>query len=72
VATLRAVLDTNVLVSGIAYPASVPGKILAAFGGLTTEMTDDMRSVILVSMLSTPPREEEPPAEDRSTQEPLP
>ena len=29
--TLRAVLDTNVLVSGIAYPASTPGKILAAW-----------------------------------------
>jgi putative PIN family toxin of toxin-antitoxin system len=31
VATLRVVLDTNVLVSGIAYPASVPGKIMAAW-----------------------------------------
>ena len=30
-ATLRVVLDTNVLLSGIAYPASIPGKILAAF-----------------------------------------
>jgi putative PIN family toxin of toxin-antitoxin system len=29
--TLRVVLDTNVLVSGIAYPASNPGKILAAW-----------------------------------------
>ncbi len=29
--TLRGVLDTNVLLSGIAYPASVPGKILAAW-----------------------------------------
>lgn len=29
--TLRVVLDTNVLVSGIAYPASTPGKILAAW-----------------------------------------
>jgi len=28
---LRAVLDTNVLLSGIAYPSSVPGKILAAW-----------------------------------------
>ena len=27
--TLRVILDTNVLVSGIAYPASVPGKILS-------------------------------------------
>jgi putative PIN family toxin of toxin-antitoxin system len=31
VATLRVVLDTNVLLSGIAYPASVPGKIMAAW-----------------------------------------
>ena len=30
-ASLRVVLDTNVLLSGIAYPASVPGKILAAW-----------------------------------------
>jgi putative PIN family toxin of toxin-antitoxin system len=29
--TLRVVLDTNVLVSGIAYPASIPGRILAAW-----------------------------------------
>jgi putative PIN family toxin of toxin-antitoxin system len=31
VATLRVVLDTNVLLSGIAYPASIPGRILAAW-----------------------------------------
>jgi len=31
VAALRVVLDTNVLLSGIAYPASVPGKIMAAW-----------------------------------------
>jgi uncharacterized protein len=31
VAALRVVLDTNVLLSGIAYPASVPGKILTAW-----------------------------------------
>jgi len=31
VATLRVVLDTNVLLSGIAYPASVPGKIMSAW-----------------------------------------
>lgn len=30
-ATLRVVLDTNVLLSGIAYPTSVPGKILSAW-----------------------------------------
>ena len=32
-AALRVVLDTNVLLSGIAYPAGVPGKILAAWRG---------------------------------------
>jgi putative PIN family toxin of toxin-antitoxin system len=31
VPALRAVLDTNVLLSGIAYPSSVPGKLLAAW-----------------------------------------
>lgn len=30
-ASLRVVLDTNVLLSGIAYPASVPGKIVSAW-----------------------------------------
>ncbi len=29
--TLRVVLDTNVLLSGIAYPGSIPGKILTAW-----------------------------------------
>jgi putative PIN family toxin of toxin-antitoxin system len=28
---LRVVLDTNVMVSGLAYPASVPGRIVAAW-----------------------------------------
>lgn len=30
-AVLRVVLDTNVLLSGIAYPASIPGRIIAAW-----------------------------------------
>lgn len=30
-APLRIVLDTNVLVSGLAYPSSVPGRIVAAW-----------------------------------------
>lgn len=30
-ARLRVVLDTNVLVSGLAYPESVPGRILSAW-----------------------------------------
>ena len=29
--TLRVVLDTNVLLSGIAFPGSVPGKIMSAW-----------------------------------------
>ena len=32
-AGLRIVLDTNVLVSGLAYPGSTPGRILAAWRG---------------------------------------
>ncbi|MBI4754480.1 MAG: putative toxin-antitoxin system toxin component, PIN family [Betaproteobacteria bacterium] len=41
-ATLRVVLDTNVLLSGIAYPASVPGKIMAAWrhGSLEVLLSD--------------------------------
>lgn len=33
---LRVVLDTNVLVSGLAYPGSIPGRIISAWrqGGL--------------------------------------
>ena len=30
-ANLRVVLDTNVLVSGLAYPASIPGQIVGAW-----------------------------------------
>jgi len=35
-ARLRVVIDTNVLVSGLAYPESIPGRILAAWrhGGI--------------------------------------
>lgn len=51
-ATLRVVLDTNVLVSGIAYPASVPGKIMAAWHHgsvevlLSTYILDELRRVL--------------------------
>ena len=51
-ATLRVVLDTNVLVSGIAYPASVPGKIMAAWRHgsvevlLSTYILDELRRVL--------------------------
>lgn len=49
---LRAVLDTNVLLSGIAYPASVPGKLLAAWrhGALEIVLSpyilDELRRVL--------------------------
>jgi predicted nucleic acid-binding protein len=35
---LSAVLDTNVLLSGIAYPGSVPGKLIAAWKHGALEM----------------------------------
>jgi putative PIN family toxin of toxin-antitoxin system len=52
VATLRLVLDTNVLLSGIAYPASVPGKILTAWRHgsvdvlLSAFILDELRRVL--------------------------
>lgn len=51
-ATLRVVLDTNVLISGIANPASVPGKILAAWRHgsvdvlLSAFILDELRRVL--------------------------
>lgn len=51
-ATLRVVLDTKVLLSGIAYPASVPGKILAAWRHgsvevlLSIHILDELRRVL--------------------------
>lgn len=40
--TLRIVLDTNVLLSGIAFPSSIPGKIMAAWrqGSLEVVLSD--------------------------------
>jgi len=52
VATLQVILDTNVLVSGIAYPASVPGKIMAAWRHgsidvlLSVYILDELRRVL--------------------------
>ncbi|MDP1606892.1 MAG: putative toxin-antitoxin system toxin component, PIN family [Rhodocyclaceae bacterium] len=49
---LRVVLDTNVLLSGIAYPASVPGKIMAAWRHgsvdvlLSAYLLDELRRVL--------------------------
>jgi len=51
-ATLRVVLDTNVLLSGIAYPASIPGKIMVAWRHgsveviLSTFILDELRRVL--------------------------
>lgn len=51
-AALRVVLDTNVLLSGIAYPASVPGKIVAAWRHgsvdvlLSAWILDELRRVL--------------------------
>jgi len=52
VPTLRVVLDTNVLLSGIAYPASVPGKLIAAWRHgaldvvLSSYILDELRRVL--------------------------
>jgi putative PIN family toxin of toxin-antitoxin system len=52
VATLRLELDTNVLLSGIAYPSSIPGKIMAAwrYGSvevlLSTYILEELRRVL--------------------------
>lgn len=49
---LRVVLDTNVLVSGLAYPGGVPGRIVAAWreGGLEVVLSryilDEMQRVL--------------------------
>ena len=51
-ATLRVVLDTNVLLSGIEYPASIPGKIIAAwrYGSVDVVLSgfilDELRRVL--------------------------
>lgn len=51
-ATLQVVLDANVLLSGIAYPASVPGKIMAAWRHgsvavlLSVYILDELRRVL--------------------------
>ena len=50
--TLRVVLDTNVLLSGIAYPASVPGQLIGAWrhGALEVVLSvfilDELRRVL--------------------------
>jgi hypothetical protein len=56
-ARLRAVLDTNVLVSGLAYPGSVPGRIVSAWrqGGLEVVLSHDILDE-LVRVLPRLPR----------------
>ena len=50
--TLRLVLDTNVLLSGIAYPGSLPGKIITAWRHgsvevvLSTFILEELRRVL--------------------------
>ncbi|MCG1043625.1 putative toxin-antitoxin system toxin component, PIN family [Mycetohabitans sp. B8] len=63
-ASLRVVLDTNVLVSGLAYPSSMPGRIVAAWrqGGLEVALShyilDEMVRVLprLPRVGMTPPQ----------------
>lgn len=50
--TLRVVLDTNVLLSGIAYPGSTPGKLIGAWKHgaldlvLSSYILDELRHVL--------------------------
>lgn len=41
-ASIQAVLDTNVIISGLAYPSSVPGKVIQAWrsGALDVVLSD--------------------------------
>lgn len=65
-AGLRVVLDTNVLVSGLAYPGSVPGRIVTSWrqGGLDVVLS---RYILdeLVRVLPRLPRVRMTPAEIR-------
>lgn len=51
---LRVVLDTNVLVSGLAYPVSVPGRIVTAWRQCGLEVV--LSRFILDEMLRVLPR----------------
>ena len=50
---IHVVLDTNVLLSGLAYPASIPGSIVSAWRGgslqvsLSHYILDELRRVLL-------------------------
>lgn len=51
-ASIQAVIDTNVIISGMAYPASVPGKIMQAWRSgaidvyLSEYILDEIRRVL--------------------------
>ncbi len=51
-ASIQAVIDTNVIISGMAYPASVPGKIIQAWRSgaidvyLSEYILDEIRRVL--------------------------
>ena len=53
-AGLRIVLDTNVLLSGLAYPTSVPGRIVGAWRGGHLEVV--LSRFILAELLRVLPR----------------
>ena len=53
-AGLRMVLDTNVLVSGLAYPTSVPGRIVGAWRGGRLDVV--LSRFILAELLRVLPR----------------
>jgi putative PIN family toxin of toxin-antitoxin system len=53
-AGLRIVLDTNVLVSGLAYPTSVPGSIVGAWRGGRLDVV--LSRLILAELLRVLPR----------------
>lgn len=52
-ATLKVVLDTNVILSGLAYPGSIPGKIVHAWRSgalevyLSNYILDELRRVLI-------------------------
>jgi putative PIN family toxin of toxin-antitoxin system len=65
-AGLRVVLDTHVLVSGLAYPGSIPGRIVAAWrqGGLEAVLSHYILNE-LARVLPRLPRMRMTPAESR-------
>ena len=52
---LRVVLDTNVLVSGLAYPGSVPGRIVTAWrqGGLVPVAGGTLFTLLVLTVLTS-------------------